>query len=403
MRTFVRLAAGILAGRMGATLAQGVTLVILARALSPTSFARLAAVLGVAAFVSAVADLGTSTRGTRASALRAHGELADLQRLNQAAALVAGAAMALVLLAMAHFAPIPGGWWLGGLGVWMWIDRMAEFQLGRLVGEGRAAAVATNVTLRRIVPLVLVACASALGVRWVVPAFVIGSVIGSAALLGAADWRSVRGEAATPTLQFRATLTKTAAFWVNSMSAQLRQLDVVMVSAIGGVAVAAAYAPVSRLISPLRMLPTSLAQAALATRAGDTRKSSGRQQLMIAMVPSALLFLGMAVVAEPIIRVLFGPAYAASVEPLRIVLIGLVFAAGASMQTSLLQAAGRETVAAQVNSACAVLAIVLIGAGTYLDDSAGAAWGLLVGYLVQCASLVLGSVASQRSVESIVE
>jgi O-antigen/teichoic acid export membrane protein len=382
---------GLFTGRALAALAQALTLVLLARVLRPADFSVVAALLGVLAFLIAICDLGVTTATTRSIAADEHRLVPGLRRLNLSAAGVGAATTAICLAVYQATSSFEQAIWFPLFGIWIGLDRLAEFRLSVLIGLNQSAAVAGDLVIRKVLPVAFVVPVALLAPDYVVLALAAGYIVGSGltalrglgyvAKLNAGDRSMLK------------TLQGTLPFWVNSMAAQSRQLDVVVVGVFGGAAAAAVYAPVSRLIAPLRLLPTTIASAALAvwSRAhASNAEKPGRRMLMSTILPSAVLFAVVGALAEPAIKWLLGPEYVESVAPLQIVLFGLIFAATSSMLTSLLQAQQREKFVATANSLTAIVSLAFIALGSALGGAVGASLGLAFGYAVQMVVLVMG-------------
>jgi O-antigen/teichoic acid export membrane protein len=389
-RSLASLFTGILGGRVASAGAQALTFALLARALSQREFVVVGAVLGALVFVAAVTDMGAGAAATRAAAQRNNERLRSLSRLNLFTAAGAGvvSAAGLTLMVVAsngRFSP-----WFVGLGMWLWLERLAEFNLSTLIGEARSLAVATSIAVRRITPLLPVAWTTVQDSEdMVIPALVIGYVIGTFPFAVVGRWRAPRGVKMNEFRSIRSGVSEAVPFWINSIAAQSRQLDILIVSGMGTQSAAAAYAPVSRLIAPLRMLPTTFAQAILsiASSAPPSDKMSRWRLSVVVGVSAVIIFAPVAIYADEMMVAVFGNQYADSGGTLRGVTLGLVFAAVSSVQTSVLQASGRERVVAGVNASIAVVSLLGIAFGAALKGSEGAAIGLAMGFILQAAAL----------------
>jgi O-antigen/teichoic acid export membrane protein len=363
--------------------------VILARLLEPHEFAFVAGILGFLIFANSVLDLGVTTASTRAVARGELETLRNLGHLNVLSALVGAALAALLLGLMSAWSEFDQVLGMIPFVLWVPLERLAEFKLAVRVGEQASRAVVANLVVRKTMPLLTMLTSAAICPQSPVLFLGVGYLLGSTAVLatrGTTRYRSARRGTAT-----RSTIRHARPFWLNSMAAQSRQLDVLIVASVGGATSSAAYAPVSRLISPLRMLPTSIAQAALSTlaRKGEVVGPSPATLVAAAMIPSIAFFSLIAVWADKLISWSVGDAYLNSVSVLRAVLVGLVFASAASMQTSILQARGKESLVARLSVLTACFSLAAVAGGASIGGALGAAIGLSVGYASQC--LALGS------------
>lgn len=386
-RELMRLSIGIVTGRLGAMLFQAGTLALLARSLELKEFAIVSGSLGLLAFAGALSDFGCCAAATRAIARHETDLLANLNRLNQWSALGGGILFTGALV---------GAWLYIGrelsplilLGAWLIADRLAEFKLASLVGSFSSGKVAMNVLVRRLVPFVGVLVVFLADLEdFVLITFVILSPV--AAVLATFMWPSPVPMPSVDKAWLRRTLRASTPFWINTLSAQSRQLDVLVAGIGGGASVAAVYAPVSRLVTPMRMLPTAFAQATLAVIAREPGRVRVSRLLLGSAAASLALFGTVSLFAEQTITFVFGSRYAGSAPAFQVLLAGLVFAALASMLTSLLQARGQERAVGRVGAfnAAATLTLILLGSAQF--GGLGAAAGLSAGYVAQAFTLGL--------------
>jgi O-antigen/teichoic acid export membrane protein len=396
-----RLFGSLLFARVASAGLQALTLVMLARMLTPESFALVSGFLGVLLFISVLSDAGVIPAATRETAAGHAALVHELQSFNRKLGAISGVVFACALaiwtgvaggVAFVSFAPFA---------LWLGIERLVEFRFAVLLGQADSVGSVLSMVIRRIGPVLALGIAQYFSVADPVLFLGAGYAAGSLAALALVK----RGVPAFVEGRDRdADVGNTAAarafpFWMNSLAAQSRQLDVLCVAVTGGVAAGINYAPASRLISPLRMIPTTLAQATFPVAARHGRKGEIDAELLRSLVlagllPSAVFYGVAALLAEPIIVLLFGDPYIGSVGVLRIMLLGLVVASVSSLLTSLLQAAHLETRVARANCMNAVVTLGLIAFGAWWRGAAGAAAGLSLGYLLQAVSLTL--VARER-------
>lgn len=382
--------------RVVSAAAQAVLLLLLARLVGLDAFALIAGLLGVMTFVSACSDLGVTTATTRCAAAGDTTLLGALRRLNRVIGLVGAVVTAVAILTI--FAVQPDSRWLMMLPlvVWIFAERVAEFQFAFQVGAGSVTRAVLNLVVRKSIPTF------ALGVAFIAPVdplllIVSGYAIGGVTAIcvgGAPPERQVHGRDRA----LRTALKEAFPFWLNSVGAQARQVDVALVGQFAGTAVASAYAPAARMIGPLRLIPTTLAQAALPhlTQADPAERLS-RKLVMVSLAFSVPVYGILIVLAESFITVLLGDEFAGSVAPLRILLAGLVLAGLASLLSSTLQAARREWSVALISVGTALLTLVLLAVLGWAFGAVGAAAAISVGYVVQLLALFL-AVKHQKKV-----
>lgn len=400
-----RLFGGIFVGRVLAAVAQAGTLVLLARALGPRTFAVVSGVLGLLVFVSSVIDFGVTPATTRAAATQAGTQVRRLKSLNLWCSTFGGLLFCVGLLMYGARLGTATGISLGLLGIWAGVDRLAEMRLAVLIGLKKGREVVSNLAIRRFVALAAVAAAYFWWPHGVVAALAAGSILGSLLVVSRTqinefDEIAETGDTGATNRDWRLALRESFPFWINSLAAQTRQLDVLVVGLMGGpLSAVTAYAPVSRLVSPLRLLPTTFAQASLAIASSRTRGRNDSVVLtLVAVVPSLVLFSAVGLSANFWVPAILGEEYSPSVPILQIVLLGLVFAAATSVQTSLLQARGQERAVAVVSVSTACLALALVAIGAVIGGGLGAGVGLTVGYVLQSFALVWASFRASRRI-----
>src|SRR5699024_7449831 len=131
----------------------------------------------------------------------------------------------------------------------------------------------------------------------------------------------------------RAVLDLARPYWINTLAVQLRNLDAGIVGAMASPGVAGYYASASKLTSPLRMLPTSLAVVIL-PHAARTRRDSAKTIANLVLLSGALvgiIYISLIFLVPWLVPIFLGSEYQPSIVPLQIVLMGLVFAAFTSL------------------------------------------------------------------------
>lgn len=388
-RSLQRHAAALLAIRLAAAASQAVVLGALARLLDSSEFVLLASVLAMGAVVGAVLDLGISPATIRLRAQRPMDPtLRRLARLALLSAISAGMATLLLVRLLdpaveITFAVYAACWAAG--------ERACEAANAWLVADRKNALLGAGVLARRLVPLILIGGLLALGMTVTATEAALSIALASlstAAILGAWLVRQLR--LVSPGLPpARPALRSTSPFWVNSIGMQLRQLDVLVVGNVAPQGEAAAYAIVSRLVSPLRIIPTSFASALLPYVAskGHSAVAGGLKGLRGPLLLTVLLYAAIAALAQPFVSAIFGPEYLSAVTPLRILLVGLVFAALVSNFNAVLLATGHEWFAAGVAMGIGVATVLAVGLAAQVGGADAAAAALSVSYVAHAAIL----------------
>ncbi|MFB8894105.1 hypothetical protein [Microbacterium plantarum] len=386
--TLIRSFGGLIFARILAAAAQAMLLFMFARQVTPDRFALTMALVGILTFISALSDLGMTPATTRSVA--AGESFLHFSRLNSIVA-VASILVSGGLICVAFIASDSDYVWLGMLpfAAWLAFERIAEFRFAVDLGEGRTRNAVSNLVVRRCGPTLFVALGFLAPVDPIL--LLAGGYALSAALSIVASPRRMysSSSALASSRSAMSGLRASLPFWLNSVAAQSRQLDVALLGLVSVPSVAAVYAPAARLIAPLRLIPSTLAQAALPIITGRRSGSSPLRLTLISTSLSAVLYVGVALMAAPLMRWLFGEEYADSATALQILLCGLLFASSASVLTSYLQGTRHEWLVAWISLLSGGLSLIFLGCGALLGGAVGASVGLSIGYFVQFVGVTL--------------
>ena len=384
--------------RLTSSVLQAATLILLARWAGPATFGTVAAVLGVLAVAGALADLGLGPLLLRERSSDPETALTGpVLRLNLITSVVLASCAVTVLAALFGATSNSTFLFLIPLGIWLAAEKNGDLWLNIATAEGRTHLSAVSILLRRGLGLGLFALSAA--VLPVGLAFAVGSALGSVVANLVIRTKLDAGPR-TPSPRHRLAVVRAAIpFYLNSIAAQARNLDVVIVSALAGPVSAAMYAVPARITSPLRMLPTTLNPIIVRYSALGTTASlrAVKRVCTVVMIVMPLLMLAVALLAPYFIRSALGESYSDAVLPLRIICVGLVFAFAVSLQTSFLQGRGDERYVGRVAVVVTISTVagLLLGAG--LAGSTGAAMAIAINFFVHCALLVPRTIAYRRA------
>jgi O-antigen/teichoic acid export membrane protein len=270
---------------------------------------------------------------------------------------------------------------------WLPLERQAEVNSAYLLARGRQTVVCATYLLRRLPTLAAVLLTPAVVAP--VLAFAVtmfAAAAASAVVLG----RRVAGElAVVPAGRAGACLVPDRAiwallrpFWFATAGQGVRQIDVAVLGAVAGTAVAGVFAPASRLVPALLLVPGTYTQLLLG------RLSAGQASLTVRRLAGVALFttmsfLTLAVLADIWVPLLLGEGYRASVDVIRVVTASLVFAALSSTIASSLHATDRAAYVAVAVWTGATTTIGLVAVLGAAYGAMGAAVAVAAGYLLQ--------------------
>jgi O-antigen/teichoic acid export membrane protein len=375
--------------RLGGAGLQAVTLLLLAREVTLTEFGIVNAVIGVGMVASAFTDFGVGAFLTKLRAANpGDAKLADAVRVNRASAVgisVAGAALLLLLgltKSEIYLALLP-------LVLWIAAEKVTEALLSFAVADGDTLENTISVIFRRTTGLlvfILLVWAGIDGVFSYCVAQAVSGTLGAGLALHRLGERVPSFSGGNP---FR-ILRESWPFWINTAAAQVRNLDVTVVAMVGGAGVAGVYAVPSRLTTPLRLIPTTLAQIALpaASRGGRGSMKALLRAVAIVMALMTVVLGAIALAADWLVSLL-GSEYSDAAIPLRILCGGLLFASLASFMNSILQGRGLQNWVATTSTITGVGSLAGVAVGAWLGGAVGAVLGLALSFVVQVALLAV--------------
>lgn len=349
--------------RLGSAGMQAATLLLLARELGPSSFGTLAVLAATGTLLCSVANLGASTRVLRVGAEGG----TDEERGSLAASLfwmqALGTAVMLVGLVVASLVlddPAPA---LVGT-LFAVTDQQAEFTVASLSGHARQTAASVMILVQRGLPLLCLGAAVVLGLPVLGPVGAAVLVVGTLAV----TWAPVRR---VPAAAVRRAARSSVGYWFSGLVLNLRQLEPLVVSTLGGAGAAGLYAIAARVSNPLTIVVTSMQAVAVPemARARDEREFRRTFRLLLGVAVAYALVL---VVASPLVASAFlwivGPQYAGA----RTLVTVMVGCAGLSAVSQALQgrllALGRPGTPAWIIGIATVIGIAVLAVTSGIDD-----------------------------------
>jgi O-antigen/teichoic acid export membrane protein len=377
-------------GRIAAALIQALIMLLLLRAVSPAEFGFFAAALGVVTLAQTTLDLGLPTLVIRErSKDPGQGIVTAALRLNNKLS----AALALSILTVMAAVAL----WIDDrfllllpLALWAAAERNADAWLGVILADGDARVNTLNLISRRMGNLTTFVLLNVFTPIDPILAFGLSSALASSASWVFAHAYVAKRLPPPAEVKSRALLAESWPYWVNSVATQARNLDTAIAGIVAGPAQAGFYAAASRLTSPLRILPTSLASVLLPASSSRTSSTMGGVLKLIGVSLAGLtVFYGVLSYVIPwAVPVFLGEPYAGGVAALQITTLGLIFASAASLLGAPLQAVGLKKFVAGIAVLTTATCLVGIALGGYFFGASGAAVGLAASYIVQSTALL---------------
>lgn len=375
--------ATLLGGRFAAALIQASSIYLLARWANVDDFGLLAAALGVAVTLQAIGDAGATTYIVREVAIRGINRSVAYAELLSRLVIMTVAMMAALIVLFLWM--INGREYLALLPMVGWIvaDRSSDIRSAIARGLGDVRIGTINIVARRLVQLGLFSGAYYCGLDapW---AYSMSLLVGSILVL-IVMWKNLP---VPPRILIRVRYLRLAflrckPYWVHTAATQIRNVDAAIVGALAGATQAAYYGVGARLMTPLRMVPATLATALLPHLV--KRGESGSKDVAFGAAVAALIavpYLVLVLVAPWLTKYL-GESYIEATIPLQIMCVGLAGASFISIFNAILQARGHAHMVASISVSTAFLFLVLVCAGAWLQGAVGAALAFLVATYVQ--------------------
>jgi O-antigen/teichoic acid export membrane protein len=373
------------AERVASAVIQGLSLLLVARAVSPGQFGLLSGVLGAAWVGQTIFDLGLTTFIVRERATsRTNGIVATALQLYGRLSFALSLLTMCILLLLGIYVNSDFSLLLP-LALWIGAERNADAWLSVAFADGDWRNNLANIALRRCFSLLSFITLGALGIDPLL-AFSVGWAMAS---MGAniLARRSVSVSLPEPVKIAQVTLLReTWPYWTHSLSMQVKNLDVSVASVLGGAYAAGIFAAAARLTTPLRILPTSLARAILPAATRSSKDGIQREFVLLCtamLMGMTFVYLVILLLVPHVLPNLLGDPYRPAIVPLQVVLGGLPFAAGSSLLGSLLQAAGSKHVVAHLSLVTTVIYFPTLILGLNISGATGAAIALALSYVVQ--------------------
>jgi O-antigen/teichoic acid export membrane protein len=378
------------AGRVLAAVIQAVSMLLLIRSVTPSEFGVFSAVYGLLALVQTIFDVGLPTlvireraRDAKSATVGAALRLNDRLALAMAGVLMVSIVLAGLVIAPYYFVFAP-------LALWAAAERNADVWLGVAIADGDAKVNTLNLVLRRVGSLVLFfLLLTGLSLDPILSFGAATAVAACVSWLFAHTFVS-RRLATRTVVAPRVLLQQSWPYWVNSAATQARNIDTAITGIVAGPVQGGFYGAASRLTTPLRILPTSLASVLLPAAARHTSASLGKlvRLLGIVMIGFGGFYAALFAAVPWAVPTFLGPDYTGAVPALQVTALGLMFAAGASLISAPLQGVGLKKFVASVAVSTTVICLIGVVTGAALAGAVGAAVGLAFSYVVQSSLLL---------------
>lgn len=384
------MASGVFSAQLTSAALQAVSLTMLARFTDPQVFGRAGAVIAVATVLMAISDLGLGTLAVRAAARNPDDtEVLLIYRLTIALSILLSVISCAAVLVIVDLKP--SYYEFAPLVAWMVIEKQLSVRSSVAVALRMVRVSTKSIIVSRITSVAMFCTMLLVDVPPTL-AYTLGYLLGASAglILVKRSMSSIQlmpADCAFPAVlkRVRPLIRRSAPFSVATLSYQVRTLDVALVSAISGPAVAGIYALPARLSAPLRLLPTALNSLAMPI------VSNGNSEMLkqltkltrISWIVMITILGTLAVFSREIIVLLVGADYSDGATPMRILCLGIAINIVGASRSAMLQASGDERFIAKVGILVGIVSLGAVSVGAFWGGASGAAVGLLIAYTLQ--------------------
>ena len=378
-------------GKLVGAVIQALTLVLVARWAGPTGFGAVGIALSLVVIVQTATDLGLPTYLMRERAARPDNPA--IRKALQINTFTAGMMSIILAAAFAVTGVLidPAFFFLLPMALWAAADRNTDTWLGVTFADGDVRLnVAVSLCRRSLVLMTMTGLYFA-GVPPLLAFSVALAAVGTSVNIFVHRWVSRRLAHSDEPTHARSILRASSSYWVISVSAQLRNLDAIIVGVVTGTTQVAFYAAAIKTTSPLRILPNSLGVLLVPAAA-----RSGADRLRPLLTPVLIVFgvltpiCGVVIVtARWLVPWAFGADFSGAILPVQIVCAGLIFNGIGSVCSSILQGVGKAATVARVAVVSTMVSLVGVLLGAMAAGAAGAALAATIWFAAESMWLVL--------------
>lgn len=378
----------ILSGRFAAASIQAVTILLLARWSEPSEFGIAVSIIGVFTVAQTLGDMGVTVYSIREAAQRGvSGKVKAAERLSFIATAAVSTVLAVCLLAAATAVEGVGHGFLL-LCVWLVLERALNVKGSIALGLGRAEVGVRNVLARRALHLISFLLLYAMGLDSVISYLIAAAGTSVVVYIVTVNRFYTRSE--VPTESIGLVFVECRPYWIHSLSLQIRNVDAMVVTALGGAVQGAYYGLASRMANPLRMVPAAVSSALLPFMSSTgVERSKERKYLTLLAVGMSLPYIALVMVVPYGVELVIGSEYLEAVLPIQIVVGTLAISSCSSVFTVALQSKGAAASVSRISLISSLLYMVFLVVGVIIGGATGAAIGFSFGLIIQMSLLVL--------------
>ncbi|GKT11811.1 MAG: hypothetical protein ISEC1_P0784 [Thiomicrorhabdus sp.] len=373
-----------LLGRVFAAILQATGIILLARWEEVENFGIVASMLALGVLVHALIDFGLTTYSVKERSAGNMAHLYSCMSHNRKFATLFGLLSSFITFLLGYY--ISSFFYLLlPVGVWIAYERQSDFLISFFIADSKNKIATKLLTHRRLLSLVLFIALYFLSVQ-VTLAYML-----AIALAALASYLQVKyllsNEIAALNQKFftfKELFSHTFPFWINSFFAQLRNVDVVIVTVILGPVFGALFGVANRVVSPLSMVSSSMATVVLpSVSKGDIRKHEFYKYTVFATALSSIPYICLFFLSSLAVPLLLGEKYNDVVPILEVLSLGLIFFSASSVLGSVMQGVGLQKRVAQVNVMATSIYILFLIPVAYWGGIMYAVYSLCIFFILR--------------------
>jgi len=371
-----------LIGRIFAALCQTIGIVLLARWESINNFGFVISILAFSTVLIAFIDFGLNTFMIKERARNINSNLVNYcVKINSNITLFVGFVFFIIILFLSYFYN-SFFFYMLPLTFWIIFEKRNEQLLGIYIADGNNKKATQLLTLRRFLGIFLFVISFKLFNINPTLAYSLSILLSSVLLFRF----TIKDLNLNLNLNFDykliEVLKKTFPYWINSLFAQLRNIDVTIVSIISTPIHAAYFGFINRAVTPLNMVATSMASVILPS---VSKKEIKIEQfyfyLIFTTILASLPFLFLFFSVDILIPFALGNKYIETIPLFKIICIGLIFFSASSIIASILQGTDLQKEVAKVNIISTSIYLIILIPFTYYGNSLYATYSLVFFFL----------------------
>jgi len=371
-----------LLGRIIAALSQTLGIILLARWENIINFGIVISILAFSTVLMAFIDFGLNTFMIKERAREVNSTLVNYcVKLNSNITLIVGLFFFIVILLLSYYNN-NFFFYILPLTLWIIFEKRNEQLLGIYIADGNNKRATKLLVTRRVLAVSLFILSFKL--FDINPTLSYGlSLLLSSFLLFIFTLKDLN---LNLNLDFKYTLKeifrKTYPYWINSLFAQLRNIDVTIVGLISTPLHAAYFGFINRAVTPLNMVATSMASVILPSVAKKEIKNEHYYfYLIFTTILASLPFLLLFFTVDLLVPFALGEKYIPTIPLFKIICIGLIFFSASSIIASILQGSDLQKEVAKVNVISTSIYLLILIPLTYYGNSLYATYSLISFFL----------------------